>query len=149
LFHSIGHSTISLSTSRPTYRDTRPSCAPKLQPIAALKSASPFILPILVFNSTESASAEKALFQPDQGEPIMLHEPRRVRISAVVARRRMIPTTLTRILILSIAHSPYLAPVARLKTGAHPKLTRATPTRLLTAHKPIIVRGQFSKRPKL
>jgi hypothetical protein len=40
-----------------------------------LKSASPFIWLILVWDSTGSASAKKALFQPDQGKPIMLHEP--------------------------------------------------------------------------
>lgn len=44
---------------------------------------------------------------------------------------------LTQILTLSIAHSPFSPLVARPKSGAHPFLTRAAPTELLTVLKPL------------
>lgn len=56
----------------------------------------------------------------------------RVGAYTVIAPARRVHLVLT----LSIAHSPFSPPVTRPWSSAHPFLTRATPTRLLVAHKP-------------
>ena len=84
---------------------------------------------------TGYASA-KTRSQPGQGKPITLFMSAAERVSAAVARRRMILTRAH-----PASHPVYcaltlLTLVARRESGAHPLLTRAAPTRLLTAHKP-------------